>query len=126
MSYSHASENSKEFVGPIYLGQLKYNTCTQTVEACESSAFLDNTGNVASYTQSYGNANYTVGDALWFMFVQDDFRARNDLTLNIGLRYEQQTFTDSRKDFAPRVGFAYNWRGQGETVIRGGFGIYYS
>ncbi len=85
---------------------------------------MDDIGNVASYTQSYGNANYTVGDALWAAFVQDDFRARNDLTLNIGLRYEQQTFTDSREDFAPRVGFAYNWRGQGKTVIRGGYGIY--
>ena len=31
-----------------------------------------------------------------------------------------------RKDLAPRVGFSYNWRGDGETVIRGGFGIYYS
>ncbi|MGC1616656.1 MAG: TonB-dependent receptor [Candidatus Acidiferrum sp.] len=126
LSYSHTGGNSKEFGGPIYLGQLKYNTCTGTVTFCESSAYLDDISNVASYTQSYGNADYTVGDALWSTFVQDDFRARNDLTLNLGLRYEQQTFTDSRKDFAPRVGFAYNWRGQGKTVIRGGYGIYYS
>jgi len=126
LSYSHTGGNSKEFGGPIYLGELKYNTCTGTVDFCESSSYLDDLGNVASYTQSYGNANYTVGDSLWSMFVQDDFRARNDLTLNLGLRYEQQTFTDSRKDFAPRVGFAYNWRGQGKTVIRGGYGIYYS
>ncbi len=65
-------------------------------------------------------------DTLWSLFVQDDFHLRSDLTLNMGLRYEQQTFTDSRKDFAPRFGFAYNWRGDGKTVIRGGFGIYYS
>ena len=51
---------------------------------------------------------YTVNDTLWSLFVQDDFHARKDLTINLGLRYEQQTFTDSRKDFAPRVGFAYN------------------
>ncbi|MGH9744118.1 MAG: TonB-dependent receptor [Candidatus Acidiferrum sp.] len=126
LSYSHTGGNSKEFGGPIYLGQLKYTTCGGTVEYCESSAYLDDIGNVASYTQSYGNANYTVGNELWSTFVQDDFRVRNDLTLNLGLRYEQQTFTDARKDFAPRVGFAYNWRGQGKTVIRGGYGIYYS
>ena len=42
------------------------------------------------------------------------------------MRYERQTFTDFSKGFAPRVGFSYNWRGEGTTVIHGGFGIYYS
>jgi hypothetical protein len=67
-----------------------------------------------------------VNDALWALFVQDDFRVLPNLTVNLGLRYEQQTFTDSKKNFAPRVGFSYNPRGDGKTVIRGGFGIYYS
>jgi hypothetical protein len=60
------------------------------------------------------------------LFVQDDVRLRQDLTVNLGLRYEQQTFTDSRKEFAPRVGFVYNVRGYGKTAVRGGFGIYHS
>ena len=88
--------------------------------------YLDNIANVATYTQSYGNANYTVDETLWSLFVQDDFRIRTDLTLNLGLRYERQTFTDSTKDFAPRVGFVYNLSGNGKTVIRGSYGIYYS
>lgn len=124
--YARNGGNSKEFGGPIYLGQFVYNTCTQILVLCESSTYLDNINNVKTYTQSYGNANYTVDDTLWALFVQDDYKARPDLTINLGLRYEQQTFTDSRKDFAPRVGFAYNWLGNGTTVIRGGFGIYYS
>ncbi len=124
--FAHNGGNSKEFGGPIYLGQFVYNTCTQALSYCESSAYLGNIANVRTYTQSFGNANYTVNDALWSLFAQDDYRVGRDLTVNLGLRYERQTFTDSRHDFAPRVGFAYNWRGRGKTVIRGGFGIYYS
>ncbi|HUB80100.1 MAG TPA: TonB-dependent receptor [Bryobacteraceae bacterium] len=123
---AHNGGNSKEFGGPSYLGVLTYNTCTLALSICESSAYLGNIANVKTYSQSYGNAAYTVTDTLFAGFVQDDFHVRQDLTINLGLRYELQTFTNSRKDFAPRVGFAYNVDHDGKTVIRGGFGIYYS
>ncbi len=123
---SHSGGNSKEFGGPIYLGQFIYNTCTLSLAACESQTYLGNIANVKTYTQSYGNASYTVNDQIWSLFVQDDYRVRRDLTINLGLRYERQTFTDFKKGFAPRVGFSYNLRGDGKTVVRGGFGIYYS
>jgi hypothetical protein len=120
---AHTGGDSKEFGGPIYDGQFIYNTCTVAVAVCESQAFLGNLANVKSYTQSYGNANYTVDDWLWSLFIQDDWKVRPNLTVNLGLRYERQTFADSNKDFAPRAGFAYQWKG---TVVRGSFGIYYS
>ncbi len=124
--YARNGGNSKEFGGPIYLGQFTFKSCTQSAAYCESQAYLGNIANVQTYTQSYGNANYVVDDKLWSLFVQDDYRVRSDLTINLGLRYERQTFTDSTKDFAPRAGFAYNFKGDGKTVVRGGFGIYYS
>jgi outer membrane receptor protein involved in Fe transport len=123
--HAHNGGNSKEFGGPIPLGQFRYTACTQTPTVCEST-YLQDINNVQSYTQSYGNGSYTVDDDLWALFVQDNYKLRSDLTVNLGLRYEQQTFTDARKNFAPRVGFAYDWRGQGKTVIRSGFGIYYA
>src|SRR5215469_106180 len=117
---AHTGGNSKEFGGPIYLGEFVYNTCTQALSVCESPAYLHNIANVKTYTQSYGNASYTVNDTLFAAFVQDDWRMRPNLTINSGLRYELQAFTDSRRDFAPRIGFAWNPRGDGKTVIRGG------
>ncbi|PYY03549.1 MAG: hypothetical protein DMG64_07350, partial [Acidobacteria bacterium] len=124
--HAHNGGNGKEFGGPSFLGAFTYKACGLGVTACESQAYIGDIANVSSYTQSYGNATYTVNDTLWALFAQDNFRIFPNLTLNLGLRYEQQTFTDARKGFAPRIGFAHNLRGQGKTVLRGGFGIYYS
>ncbi len=124
--YAHSGGDSKEFGGPIYDGQFVYNTCTQPLKVCESAAYLNDIANVQTYTQSYGNARYTVNDTLWALFIQDDHRIGPDLTLNLGLRYEQQTFTDARTNVAPRAGFAYNLQGRGTTTLRGGFGLYYA
>lgn len=124
--HAHSGGNSEEFGGPIYLGQFKYLTCSLPVATCEGAAYLDDINNVASYTQSFGNSNYTVDDTLWSVFAQDYFQMRRNLTLSLGLRYEHQTFTDSNLSFSPRVGFSYNVHNDHKTVVRAAFGIFYS
>jgi hypothetical protein len=124
--HAHNGGDGKEFGGPSFLGSFTYKTCGLGTVACESSGYVGDIANVNNYTQSYGNATYTINDTLWALFAQEDFRVNPDLTVNLGVRYEQQTFTDARKDFAPRLGFVYNLRGAGKTVVRAGFGIYYS
>jgi len=125
-TFAHTGGNSKEFGGPIYLGKFTYNTCSMTVAQCESSSYLNNIANVANYQQSYGNASYTVNDNLFGIFAQDDYSLSKRVVLNLGLRYEGQTFTDSRTNFAPRIGVDVDAFGNGATVLRAGFGIYYS
>jgi hypothetical protein len=60
---------------------------------------------------------------------QDDWRVRPNLTVSLGLRYETQTNIHDWHDIAPRLGFAWapggGPKGNGKTVIRGGFGIFY-
>jgi Carboxypeptidase regulatory-like domain/TonB dependent receptor len=123
---AHNGGNSKEFGGPIFLGKFTYNTCTLAASVCQSSTYLNDIAKVANYQQSFGNQNYTVDDQLFGIFAQDDYRASQRLTVNLGLRYERQTFTNAYLNFAPRVGFVYDVLGTGNTIFRAGYGIYHS
>jgi Carboxypeptidase regulatory-like domain/TonB dependent receptor-like, beta-barrel len=123
---AHNGGNSKEFGGPIFLGKFTFNTCTQAAVICESSAYLNNIKNVANYQQSFGNQNYTVDDQFFGIFAQDDYRVGSRFNVNLGLRYEHQTFTNANLNFAPRMGFFYDVFGTSNTILRAGYGIYHS
>jgi hypothetical protein len=84
-------------------------------------------------------------------YIQDDWRFRPNLTLNLGLRYEMSTVLTETKgkltnlptldaaqpdlgdpyfsnptlrNFEPRVGFAWDPFRNGKTAVRGGFGMF--
>jgi hypothetical protein len=76
------------------------------------------------FTMNVGNPQISFAQKEYYSFVQDEVQIRPSFSLSLGLRYEWQSNVDYRKDFAPRVAFAYA-PGRGPTVVRGGFGIFY-
>jgi hypothetical protein len=63
-------------------------------------------------------------------FAGDDWKARPNLTLSFGLRYETQNNIRDWRDFAPRIGVAWapagaSGKSRPKSVIRAGFGMFY-
>ena len=58
-------------------------------------------------------------------YVQDDWRARKNLTLSAGVRQEFQTHLDDRWNLAPRGGLTWSPFKNGKTTVRAGGGIFY-
>ncbi len=74
------------------------------------------------------------GDPYWMgwvnrtnLFIEDSIRVTTNLLLSLGLRHEFEIKTRFPRDYnniAPRMGFA--WSPNPKTVVRGGYGFYYS
>ena len=66
-------------------------------------------------------------DRRYYFFVEDKWGITSNLTLNLGLRYDHHRQTpNSKDDFGPRLGFAWDVFGNSRTVIRGGAGKFYA
>ncbi len=97
----------------------------------------------SSWNQGFGPTTFDLATTDLGFFVQDDWKLRPGLTLNLGVRYDYEiipspyaalanpafpavsnTFSD-KNNIAPRIGFAWDPLGQGKTVIRGGYGAFY-
>jgi outer membrane receptor protein involved in Fe transport len=128
ISFQHGLHSPKAGVDFLYNGvNLSFPGALQGAYNFNSlNNFL--AGNYSTFQQAFGapgqaQANPNVG-----FFVQDEWRVRPDLTLNLGLRYDLQFLpspvqTDTN-NFAPRFGFAFA-PGDRRTVIRGGAGLYF-
>ena len=85
-------------------------------------------GGASQFSIAAGNPLARLSQYDLGFFALDDWRARPNLTLSLGLRYEAQTRINDRHDVAPRIGVAWGLAPAGKapkTVIRSGAGLFY-
>jgi Carboxypeptidase regulatory-like domain len=85
-------------------------------------------GGATQFTINAGTPALSVGQLDMGVFVGDDWRVRQNVTLSLGLRYETQTNIHDWRDIAPRVAVAWAPGGKTKkpkTVLRAGFGTFY-
>jgi outer membrane receptor protein involved in Fe transport len=101
-----------------------------------------------TYIQGIGNADQTFDNLPFAFFAQDTWRVTPRFTVNYGLRYDVEIsplfapatainaaaekalgvvegIPRNNKNIAPRFGIAWDPAGDGKTVVRAGYGLFY-
>lgn len=107
------------------------------------SYYRQTVGPTAFSATNTGGSPYDVATIDYGFFVQDDWKLTPNLTLNLGARYDYESIPDQqaalatslnpgstshisdKNNVSPRLGFAWDPFGKGQSVIRGGYGMYY-
>ena len=127
-----------------------FNLDTGTFTFANVSAFQAGTGN--GFAITLGDRSSAIGTGALGLFIQDNFKVRKGITLELGLRYDwnmtpterfdrfvvfdpataslrrvgrdiDEVYNQNNKNFQPRFGIAWDPSGSGKTVVRAAYAI---
>jgi Carboxypeptidase regulatory-like domain len=94
--------------------------------AGSTASYQDNVASQFTITQVLHPVSTTMWDI--GLYAEDDWKARPNLSVSYGIRYETQNHLGDHSDVAPRVSVRYGVgkaSGNPKTVLNAGFGIFY-
>ncbi len=123
-------QDTTNYTGTFTFSSLdSYRTTLMGQQAGWSAQQIRTAGGGASqFSIAAGNPLASLSQYDLGFFALDDWRARPNLTVSLGLRYEAQTRINDHHDVAPRIGVAWGLAPSGKTpktVIRAGAGLFY-
>jgi hypothetical protein len=90
-------------------------------------------GRIFRVTRANFNTGRNTPQIYWDFFVQDSWQVGNKLTVNPGLRYEQEKMSGTiikdwelKNNWAPRIGVTYDASGDGRTKVYANYGRFYA
>ncbi len=92
------------------------------------AAFQAGAYNNAGFTQTFGETAVAQTNPNLGLYVQDEWKAGGQVTVNLGLRYDLQlleTIDTDRDNVSPRVGVAWSPLASRRMVVRGSAGLFY-
>jgi hypothetical protein len=145
---SHVDDNSQNlfngFGSYSYSSLLNYFTDLNVPHGCApAKGALPTLACYSTFSQGLGlpGLEFTTSDVAFF--AEDDWKILPRLSISVGLRWEDQLLPgpvpsllnpqlaqtqqmpNDQNNFGPRVGFSWDVAGNGNTVLRGGYGIFY-
>ena len=90
--------------------------------------FLAGVYNNAGFTQTFGVSEVSQTNPNVGMYVQDEWKVNERVTLNLGIRYDLQlleTINTDTDNVSPRAGFAWAPFDSRRTIVRGSAGLFY-
>jgi hypothetical protein len=90
-------------------------------------------GQIYRVTRANFNVSRDIPQTYINFFVQDTWRVGDKLTINPGIRYEQEKMSGTiiqdfqlKNNWGPRIGAAYDLTGDGKTKLYGNWGLFYA
>jgi hypothetical protein len=146
--YDSGATNGKAGGLVDWITDYTFNVHAYPNGGCPSIAAANHLFCFRSFTQSFGEQAIRFSTQEWAGFVQDAWRVRRGLTINLGVRYEYEfeplpqqpnlaldavfgaqgatnVIPEDRNNVGPRVGVAWEPMGRGRGMVRLGYGVYY-